>query len=140
VASHTRSSTANATSQYSPDHFTAQPSPSSTPVASRHQRTPSRGPYSKSPARPCATTRVIRARTSSRSTSNVANAAITNTAENESSMPIRDCTCESPSQINRIPARPPSIVERVSRRAARIVSNTVSTPHAAALNRQPKPS
>ena len=59
----------------------------------------------------------MRARTSSRSQISVANAASTNSARKTSSMPIRDCTCESPSQISSTPATAPSSVERVSRRA-----------------------
>jgi hypothetical protein len=70
----------------------------------------------------------------------VVNAATTNSAENASSIPIRDCTCESPSQISSTPARPPSIVERVNRRPARTTSSTVSVPASAAAARQPTPS
>ena len=46
----------------------------------------------------------MRARTSSRSQTRVAKAARTNKAAKASSMPIRDWTCESPSQISSTPA------------------------------------
>ena len=122
-----------------PDHFTAMPSPSSTPVASRHQRTPIRGPSGESPTRPSATTRAMRARTSSRSQTSVANAATTNSAEKTSSMPMRPWTCDSPSQISSTPAIAPSSVERVMRRPIRMMSTTHSTLARAAENRQPTP-
>ena len=54
-------------------------------------------------------------------------------------MPIRDWTCESPSQISSTPATAPSSVERVSRRATRITSSTVIVPASAAAARQPQP-
>ena len=81
----------------------------------------------------------MRARTSSRSQTSVANAASTNSAAKTSSMPMRDWTWESPSQISSTPATAPSSVERVSLRATRMTSSTMIVPDSAAAARQPKP-
>jgi len=67
----------------------------------------------------------------------VAKAASTNSAAKASSMPIRDCTCDSPSQISSTPATPPSSVEPVSRRTSRIITSTISVPTTALAIRQP---
>ena len=70
----------------------------------------SRRPGPRRARRPCA-----RARRRGRRPG-VAKAATTNNAAKASSMPIRDWTCDSPSQISSTPATPPSSVDRVSRR------------------------
>lgn len=121
-----------------PLHFTPQARPSSTPAPKRHHRKPSRGPNTESSTRFSVTTSAILARTRSRSTSRQENAASTNSAWKTSSIPTRACTWLTPSQISRTPASAPSRVERVMRRAIRMISSTIRVPASAALTRQPQ--
>ena len=128
----------NAT-KYSPDHFVAHASPSSTPAANRHHRTPSRGPHGVSAIRPSSSATCIRSRTWSRSTIRAPKAATTKNVRNPSSSAVRDVTKLTPSAISSSPAMPPTAVERLIRRAIRATSRTSTTPHTAPENRQPTP-
>ena len=55
-----------------------------------------------------------------------------------SSKAIRDITKARPSRVSRMPAMPPIRVERESRRASRIVTNTSRVPKISGMMRQPK--
>ena len=59
-------------------------------------------------------------------------------ATNTSSSAVRDITNASPSNVSSTPARPPTSVERETRRTSRIVTRTSSVPKTSAENRQPK--
>ena len=66
------------------------------------------------------------------------NAASTKNIKKMSRIPLRDSTNSSPSSDISSPARQPSSVERVIRRAIRQISRMASEPNTALANRQPK--
>ncbi len=139
-ALHTTDSTPNAATYQRPDHFTPHASPTATPAPNRHHRNPSHGPYGELSIHPSRTASASRVLIWSRSTSRQPNAITTNTARKMSSIPIRDCTCDTPSQISSTPAMAPSRSDPVSRRAIRMTSRMLTVPATAEANRHPNPS
>ena len=73
----------------------------------------------------------------SRSATTQDTAATMKNAWKMSSRPIRDIAKARPSKVIRMPAIAPTIVERDSRRAIRIVMNTSRVPNTSGMNRQP---
>ena len=65
------------------------------------------------------------------------NAASTKNIKKMSRIPVRDSTNSRPSSAISSPARQPSRVDRVSRRAIRHISKMASDPNSALANRQP---
>jgi hypothetical protein len=138
-ASQNHSSSPNAASGNSADHFVPMASPHISPLASRQGRHNSVGPQASGSSRdPGGTTRAIRPRTQSRSATRQLTAQSTKNAMNRSSSASLESTSWSPSKHISRPATRPSIVDRVTRRARRIITSTISATVTAEATRQPK--
>ena len=134
--SHAVPSAANPRMYQAASHLTATARPRQIPAATRHRRIPSRGPAGPPSRR--ATPSASMARETSRSTTTQPNAASTKNIKKMSRIPVRDSTNSSPSSDISSPARQPSRVDRVIRRAIRHISKMASDPNTALANRQPK--
>ena len=116
-------------------HLVPTARPSMMPHTTCHLRRPSRGPASPPSRR--ATPSASLARDWSRSMTMQPNAASTKNIRKMSRMPVLDSTNSRPSRDISSPARQPSRVDRVIRRAMRQISRMASDPNTALENRQP---